>query len=455
MKDNHYDAIIIGFGKGGKTLASKLAASGKRVAMIEMDKGMYGGTCINVGCIPSKSLVTSASRLAPGLKGSEQDDAYRKAIEEKTRLTAMLRQKNYDNLAKFDHATIYDGVARFVGAKQLEVKTNDDTLLMTGEKIFINTGAAPRIPDIPGIRETPGVYTSEGLMALEELPRELVIIGAGYIGLEFASMYAAFGSRVTVIQHNDAFLPREDEDVAAEIKKLLEAQGIQFLMNTQTTKVSSSPEGPILNLQRDGQDTQINVNAVLIATGRVPNTAALNCKAAGIALEQNGAVKTDAWLRSTAPDVWALGDAAGSAQHTYISLDDYRIVWSQLEGPNHPSRDQRTNVPYSVFLRTPYARVGMNEREAEKAGRAVRIAKLPVAAIPKAQVLQRPDGFLKAVMDADSNQILGAMLLCEESFEVINIIKLAIDYGADAATLRDQIFTHPTMSEALNDLFAG
>ncbi len=455
MKTNHYDAIIIGFGKGGKTLAGKLAAKGKAVAMIEMDKGMYGGTCINVGCIPSKSLVTSASRLAPGLSGHEQDEAYRKAIEEKTRLTAMLRQKNYDNLAKFDNVTIYDGTARFAGPKQLEVKTEKETVLITGSQIFINTGATPRIPDIPGIRETPGVYTSAGLMALEKLPRHLVIIGAGFIGLEFASMYAAFGSQVTVLQHNDAFLPREDEDVAAEIKKQLEAQGIQFLMNAQTTKVAPDKAGIVLSLQHEGQDKTLVADAVLMATGRVPNTAMLHCRAAGIALEKSGAIKTDEWLRTSAPDVWALGDAAGSAQHTYISLDDYRIVWAQLEGGTHPSRDQRSNVPSSVFLRTPYARVGMNEREAKEAGRAVRIARLPMAAIPKAQVLKRPEGFMKAVIDAENNKILGAMLLCQEAHEVINIIKLAIDYGAEAATLRDQIFTHPTMSEALNDLFAG
>ncbi len=360
MNTKHYDAMIIGFGKGGKTLAGKLAAKGHTVAMVEKDKGMYGGTCINVGCIPSKSLVTSASRLALGLNDKEQDEAYRKAIEEKTRLTGILRQKNYDNLAKFDNVTIYNGTARFIGEKQVEVKTAEETIQITGNKIFINTGATPRVPNIPGIKETPGVYTSAGLMSLEQLPEHLVIIGAGYIGLEFASMYTAFGSRVTVLQHSGAFLPREDEDVAAEIKKLLEAQGVQFMVNTQTTKVEPGPEGVVLSIQHDGQEESLEASAVLIATGRVPSTADLNCEAAGIALEKNGAIKTDEWLRTTAPDVWALGDAAGSAQHTYISLDDFRIVWAQLEGSKHPSREQRKNVPYSVFLRTPYARVGMN-----------------------------------------------------------------------------------------------
>lgn len=342
-----------------------------------------------------------------------------------------------------------------MGPKQVEVTTDKSTHLLTGAQVFINTGATPRMPDIPGLKETPGVYTSAGLMEVDVLPKRLVIIGAGYIGLEFASMYAAFGSEVTVLQHNDAFLPNEDADIADEIKRLLEEQGITFMMNTQTTSVRAGDAGLLLDIDQQGEVSQLKADAVLVATGRVPNTQALNLEAAGIEVTERGAIQVDDLLRTTAPDVWALGDVAGSAQHTYISLDDFRIVWAQLNDQAGHGTNGRKNVPYSVFLRTPYARVGMNEQEAKEQGHQVRVAKLPAAAIPKAHVLGRPQGFTKAIMDKETDRILGAMLLCEEAYEVINIIKLAMDYGADAKVMHNQIFTHPTMAEALNDLFAG
>lgn len=448
MKELHYDAVVIGFGKGGKTLAGQLAKAGRTVALAEMDPGMYGGTCINVGCIPSKSLIHSAAGAADS---GDRAAYYKAAVEEKRRLTGMLRRKNFDKLDQNPNVTIYNGRARFTGTLRVEVVAEDETYDLRAEQVFLNTGAVSRIPPIEGIRDTPGVYTSAGLLDLDALPRRLAVIGGGYIGLEFASMFAAFGSSVTVLQDGETFLPREDEDIAAGIKQILEEQGVNFRLGAKLSKIE---KGPALSYSWQGGDRRLEADAVLVATGRVPNTAALDCAAAGVELTPGGAVRVDEYLRTTAPNVWAMGDVAGGAQHTYVSLDDSRIVAAQLLGGGDYSAADRKNVPYSVFLAVPYARVGLNEREAAAAGRRVKVARLPAAAIPKAQVLKAPKGMLKAVIDADTNKILGAMMLCEESYETINLIKLAMDLGADYTVLRDQVYTHPTMTEALNDLFA-
>lgn len=277
MNKIHYEAVIIGFGKGGKTLAAKLGKEGKRVALIEKDKNMYGGTCINVGCIPSKSLINSASQACG--------------------------------------------------------------------------------------------------------------------------------------------------------------------------------DGPDVLFTWQGSSHCLKADAVLTATGRVPNTEGLNCEAAGIELTPRGAVKVDELLRTTASGIWAMGDVTGGLQHTYVSLDDSRIIWSQITGNGFYTVNDRKNVPYSVFLSTPYSRVGLNEQEAKAAGYRVKIASLPAAAIPKAQVLKKPEGILKAVLDEAPGRILGAMLLCQESYEMINLVKMAMDFGGDYRILRDRIYTHPTMTEAFNDLF--
>jgi pyruvate/2-oxoglutarate dehydrogenase complex dihydrolipoamide dehydrogenase (E3) component len=451
MQNKKFDAIIIGFGKGGKTLAGKLASEGKSVALAEMDKNMYGGTCINVGCIPSKSLYTSAAAVSGKGTAVEQDATFKAAIEEKRRVTGFLRGKNYGKLAQNPHVTIYDGHARFTGSHQVEVTTEKETLSLEAPWIFINTGSTSFIPPIPGATETKGVYTSNGMMELDALPRHLVILGGGYIGLEFASMFANFGSKVDVLVDGTIFLPREDRDVAEAIKQRLEKQGVVFHMGAQTKSIS---EGPTLLVAMDGKEEEIKADVVLLATGRVPNTKGLGLENAGIETTPRGAVKVDELLRTTAPGVWAMGDVTGGLQHTYVSLDDFRIVSAQLHGKQEHTTLTRPNIPYSVFLSTPYARIGMNEDEAKKAGLEVKVSKIPTASIPKAQVLRATDGFLKAVIDAKSGKILGVMLLCPESYEMINIVKTAMDLGADYTVLRDQIYTHPTMSEALNDLFS-
>ncbi|MBC3939688.1 MULTISPECIES: FAD-dependent oxidoreductase [Anaerotruncus] len=451
-----YDAIVIGFGKGGKTLAGKLGASGKTVAMIEKSDRMYGGTCINVGCIPSKSLVRS-SGISHGHRNADFEKKqafYAAAIEEKRRLTAMLRKKNFDKLDGNPNVTVFNGMGSFLSPTQVQVVSDrGETLVLEGKQIFINTGSTPVVPPIEGLRENPFVYLSEGLMDLEKLPRRLAIIGGGYIGLEFASIYAGFGSQVTVFEGAPVFLPREDADIAAEIKKALEAKGVAFQIGAAVKKVADAGDHAEVTFARESAEETLAADAVLVATGRRPNTDGLNAAEAGVELTPRGAVKVDEKLRTTAPNIWAMGDVVGGLQFTYVSLDDFRIVWSQLSGGDYDAA-RRKNVPYSVFIDPSFSRVGLNEREAREAGRNVKVLTLPAAAIPKAQVLKHPVGLLKAVVDADTNKILGAMLFCEESYEMINIVKLAMDLDADYTVLGRQVFTHPTMSEALNDLFA-
>jgi pyruvate/2-oxoglutarate dehydrogenase complex dihydrolipoamide dehydrogenase (E3) component len=454
----HFNDIVIGFGKGGKTLAGYLAKQGRKVALIEKDNQMYGGTCINVGCIPSKSLITSALNNLKGPQKradfAEAAERYAAAINEKRRVTSMLRQKNYDKLAQNPNAEVVDGTAAFVNNKEIVVTSPKGQENYVAERFFINTGSVSIIPPIPGLKDNPLAYDSKSLMELDKLPKRLLIIGGGYIGVEFASMYASFGSEVTMIQDQKDFLPREDRDVAASIQEILTAKGIKIIAGAAITKVSHQDKTATIEYTQDKKNFSVSGEAVLVATGRRPNTDGLNLEAAGVQVTPRGAVVTDKTLKTTAPNIWAMGDVVGGLQFTYVSLDDYRIVKGQLEGKNAYTLEQRKHVPFSVFMDPPFSRVGLSETEAQQAGYKFRVLKMPAAAIPKAQVLRHPAGMLKAIVEEKTGKILGAMLLCEESYEMINIVKLAMDMNADYTVLRDQVFTHPTMSEALNDLFS-
>ena len=448
----HYDAIVIGFGKGGKTLTGAMAKMGMSVAIIEKSEMMYGGTCINVGCIPSKSLVTSAaeSALRPDAPFEEKAQKYAAAVAEKRRVTGFLRGKNYSKLADLPSVDVILGEAGFISPTAVSVKTADGIIELEADKLFINTGAEPIIKDIPGLAGNPKVYTSEALMDEDTLPARLTLIGAGYIGMEFASMYTNFGSAVTVLQDGDRFLPKEDEDIAAAIHDIMEKRGVKFVTGA---KIKELRGGDVV-YEKDGAEVVLPGDAVLLATGRRANTASLNCAAAGVELTPRGAVQVDEHLRTTAPNIWAMGDVAGGLQFTYVSLDDYRIVLSQLNGHGERTSKNRGSVPYSVFMDTPLSRVGITERDAAEKGLPYRVLKMPAAAVPKAQVLRKTDGMLKAVVNTETGRILGVSLLCAESYEMINTVKLAMDMDAPYTVLRDQIFTHPTMSEALNDLFS-
>ncbi|WP_066868832.1 FAD-dependent oxidoreductase [Clostridium mediterraneense] len=454
-----YDAIIIGFGKGGKTLAANLANRGLEVAVIEKSNKMYGGTCINIGCIPTKSLVNSAkiSKYKEFNNFEDKAKEFKKAIETKNNLTEFLRGKNFDNLNTKETITIYNGTASFLSEKEINIKFEDSkNTTITADKIFINTGARTLMPNIPGVNKSKRVYNSTTLMQNDILPKKLIVIGAGYIGLEFSSMFSNFGSNVVVLDKYKDFLIKEDEDVANEVKKIFENKGIEFRFDVSVKEIKDTSNGVIVSYinNKDGKVIDIEGDAILLATGRVPNTEDLNLEAAGIELTERGAIKVDDKLRTNVKNIWAIGDVNGGPQFTYISLDDFRIINDTLFGEGKRSTLDRKVVPYSVFIDPNLSRVGLSEKEALKAGYEIKVAKLPVATIPRARVIKETNGLLKAIVDKNTNKILGATLLCADSAEVINIVSLAMKANQDYTFLRDNIFTHPTMSEALNDLFS-
>lgn len=455
---NAFDVIIIGFGKGGKTLAAEFAKRGQKVAIIERSDKMYGGTCINIGCIPTKTLVHQA-KMASALKDAtfeERSEFYRNAVSVKESVTSALRNKNYHNLADNPNVTVYTGIGSFVSADVVAVRTATEEIRLTSKQIIINTGAETVIPPIEGVAGNPFVYTSTSIMELADLPRRLVIIGGGYIGLEFASMYASFGSQVTVLESYPELIAREDRDIAASVKETLEKKGIVFRMNAKVQSVNRVEDKAIVTFA-DSQTSEVFVleaDAVLLATGRRPNTKDLNLEVAGVEVDVCGAIIVDEYLKTTNPNIRAVGDVKGGLQFTYISLDDYRIVREDLFGDKERRTGDRNPVSYSVFIDPPLSRVGLNEEEARRQNRDIIVKKLPVMAIPRAKTLGETDGLLKAIIDKNTGKILGCVLFAPDSGEVINTVAVAMKTGQDYTFLRDFIFTHPSMSEALNDLFS-
>ncbi|WP_290079588.1 FAD-containing oxidoreductase [Lactobacillus taiwanensis] len=436
--------IIIGFGKGGKTLAKFLAQKGEEVLVIEKSNKMYGGTCINIACLPSKRLIIEA---ANGV-------SYVDAVNGKNEMTAQLRDKNYHMLADEKSVTVLDGEAHFIADHEVEViLPNGEKAKYRGERIFINTGAVPVMLPIPGLKESKYVLNSTQAMDEKKMPENLTIIGAGYIGLEFASMFAKYGSKVTVLDHSKEFLSREDEDISQLVKKDLEDVGVHFELGVDITEISDGENEAKVRYQVDGQEKEISVDRILVATGRKPNIENLGLENTAIEVTDRGAIKVDDFLRTTVDNVWAIGDVKGGLQFTYISLDDFRIIKDQLFGTGARMISDRKVVPYSVFISPALSQVGLNEKQAQKQDKKYKLFKLPVAAIPKAKVAKDSRGLFKALVDPETEEILGATLYGIESYELINMISLAMKAHLSYTVLRDQIYTHPTMSEAFNDLF--
>ena len=453
-----YDAIIIGFGKAGKTLAGFLAGKGQKVALIEESDKMYGGTCINVGCIPSKSLVNSVERLENKDLSTfaERKDYYEKSVDKKEALITALRGKNYEMLASKENIDICNGKGSFVSNKIVNIEKNGENIQIEGEKIFINTGSETIIPNIKGLKESKNILTSKSLMELKELPRKLVIIGAGYIGLEFASTYAGFGSEVVIIDASDDILKREEKEAADRVKKILEAKGVTFYLNSKVEEISDNENDSSIAISNgNGEIIQFNGDKILVAIGRKANTQGLELEKAGVQVDERGNIIVNEKLETTAPNIWALGDVKGGLQFTYISLDDFRITRDNVYGNGNRSLNDRNVVPYTTFLSTPLSRVGLSEKEAIEKGFDVKVGKIEAMAIPKGKIEGKSEGFLKVVVDAKTDKILGATLLCNTSHEMINIIALAMKGNLPYQIIRDMIFTHPTMSESLNDLFGS
>lgn len=456
---NKFNSIIIGFGKGGKTLANDLANRGQKVALIEKSSWMYGGTCINQACIPTKVLEKQSSMIRrENLNDfNEKTTKYQESIDKKEELITKLRDANYNKLNYNENITIFTGQGSFVNENTVEVKTIDgETITLYGEKIFINTGAKPNIPDIKGIENSKIVYTNETLMKLKKLPKKLTIIGAGYIGLEFAGIYGSFGSEVTVINTKSTILPREDNDDSEEVVNILKKRNVSFLNDVSIVEIKEENQSAKLIYKKNNEEEQRELcsDIILVATGRKSNTEGLGLKKVNIELDNRGFIKVNEVLETTTKNIWALGDINGGPQFTYISLDDYRIIINQLFGDKTRKTTDRKNILNSLFLDPAFSRVGLNIKEAKEKGYNVLVAKMATEAIPRAKQIGRTDGFIKIVIDKDSEKVLGATMICEDSSEIIHLIQLAIDMELKYTYLRDRIYAHPTMTEALNDILS-
>ena len=443
--------LIIGFGKAGKTLAGFLGSRGESVILVEKDKKMYGGTCINVGCIPSKFLSNKATLRK--VSNLDNETYYKYAVTAKKELIAKLNKANYDKVAGVPNVKIIDGTASFINANVVEVKTDSEVVQIQAERIFINTGLVPVVPKIEGLNLSERIHTSETIMDMETFPESLAIVGSGYIGLEFTSTYSLFGSRVTVFGDNPKFLPRDDEDIAGLVKAELETQGAVFKLGVKVKKFVEEADGVNLYFENaEGKEEVQKFSVVLVATGRRPDTAELNLDKAGVALGERGEIKVNERLCTNVPNIYALGDVHGGLQFTYLSLDDFRIINSVLFNEGKYNLNERKHIPFNVFVVPSLAKVGMNEMEAKAAGVSYKLAKLPVMAIPKAKILGNQSGLFKVLIDENSGKILGANLFGVEAHEIINLFTLAMNEGISYESLRDQIYTHPTMAESFNDL---
>ena len=438
--------IVIGFGKGGKTLAKNLAAKGESVLVVEKSKKMYGGTCINIACLPSKNMIINAQR------GINFEDA----VKEKDEMTTVLRNKNYHMVADEETATVLDGTAKFIDNHTIEIVLDSgERTEVKGERIFINTGATPIIPQVKGLKESKYILDSTAAMDQNSLPNELVILGAGYIGMEFASMFARYGAKVTVLDTNEKFLKREDDDISEMLFNDLSQDGIEFKLGVKVVEVKDLSDKVEIIYEINGKKQTVKADKLLVATGRKPVTEGLGLENTDIELDERGAIKVDDYLRTTAENVWAIGDVKGGPQFTYISLDDFRIIFDQLYGKGKRKVSDRNLVPYSVFITPALSRVGLNEVEAKNKEIEYKLFKLAATSIPKAKVIGNTRGMYKILVDPDTEEILGATIYGEESYEVINLIALAMKAKLPYTMLRDQIYTHPTMTEALNDVLKG
>jgi pyruvate/2-oxoglutarate dehydrogenase complex dihydrolipoamide dehydrogenase (E3) component len=461
-----FDDVVIGFGKGGKTLAGALGRAGRRVAVVEQSEGMYGGTCINIGCVPTKALI-HAAHLG---HGGDDPAHYAESVARKDSLTATLRAANFAMLDSLDTVTVITARAEFVGPRRVRLTAGDDERELTAERVYLSTGSVPAVPDIPGASSggrvlSPRVHTSTELISEPNLPARLVIVGGGYIAYEFASMYAAFGSEVTVVDRSPVPLRHDDRDVAEAVAAALAGDGVRFLQGSHVTGLEDVPAhdgapGHARVAVASGEGRLVlEADAVLLALGRRPATEGLALKKAGVETDGRGAVVVDERLRTSAPDVWALGDVNGGPQHTYVSLDDYRVVLPQvLGGPERTTAD-RTSIPSTVFVTPPLSRVGLTEEQAkaqaEERGWDVGVAVKEVAkiaAMPRPKIVRDPRGLIKLVLDRRTDAILGAALFCVDSQEIINLVSLAIDHGLPYTALRDRMYTHPSSSEALNEV---
>jgi pyruvate/2-oxoglutarate dehydrogenase complex dihydrolipoamide dehydrogenase (E3) component len=454
---DQYQAIVIGSGQGGNPLCKALGQAGMRTALIEREH--VGGTCVNEGCSPTKTMVASARVAYLAWRGAEYGveagnirvDMAR-VRKRKRDIVDSFRNANQSGLEKTGNLDLIFGEASFTGPKALAVRLKDGTQrALQAEQIFINAGCRPAIPQVNGLKDVP-YLNSTSIMELDSVPEHLLVLGGGYIGLEFGQMFRRFGSRISIVQSGPQLLRGEDSDVADEVAAILRQDGIDILLNTKAESVMKNGSQIVLTVRGKTGKRTLQGSHLLVATGRVPNVEALNLSAAGIATDDRGFIKVNSKLETSVPGVYALGDINGGPAFTHISYDDFRILRTNLIDKGSATTEGRL-LPYTVYIDPQLGRIGITEAKARENNKNVRIAKMPMSSVARALEVDESRGFMKAVVDADTNQILGAAVLGIEGGEIMSMLELAMMGKMPFPSLRDAVFAHPTLAESLNNLF--
>lgn len=453
----NFDALVLGAGQAGGPLAGALSKAGWNVALVETKH--VGGTCVNEGCTPTKTMIASArvAHLARRAKGygvqtGEVSVDLEVVRKRKRDIVASFRQGSQRSLERLDNLTLLFGEARFTGEKRIAVETGEGTRDLSAGHIFINVGTRPRELDLPGLDSVP-YLNSTTIMELGEVPEHLLVLGGGYVGLEFAQMFRRFGSRVTIVQRAGQLLPREDSDVAEAMAEVLRNEEIDVHLDTDATSVNSLDGRIQLVANGPSGNTTLTGTHLLVAAGRIPNSDTLDLAQAGIEADERGYVIVDDRLKTNVPGVYALGDIKGGPAFTHISYDDYRIARDNLLKGASQTISERV-VPYTVFTDPQLGRVGMSERDAAKADRPVRVAKIPMSRVARALETDETQGFMKALVDPDDDRILGAAILGVEGGEIAAVLQVAMMGKLPYTAIRDAAIAHPTFAESLNNLFA-
>jgi pyruvate/2-oxoglutarate dehydrogenase complex dihydrolipoamide dehydrogenase (E3) component len=453
----HYQAIVIGSGQGGTPLCIALARAGLRTALIEREH--VGGTCINEGCTPTKTMVASGRVAYLAGRG----DGYgvhtgniridmERVRQRKRDIVNSFRNGSQGRIEKTANLELIFGEASFTGTKSMLVRLQGGgQRALSGERIFINAGARPGVPRLEGLNDVP-FLDSTSIMELDRVPEHLLVLGGGYVGLEFGQMFHRFGSRVTIVQSSGQLLTREDPDIAEAVEKILQQDGVEVVLSTKATRVSLADGSIRLEVQQQARSTTLVGSHLLVATGRVPNSDTLNLAAAEIPTDDHGFIKVNDRLETSSHGVYAIGDIKGGPAFTHISYDDFRIIRANLLENKAASTDNR-QLPYALFIDPQLGRVGLTETDARAQNRKIRVAKLPMTSVARAREVDETRGFMKAIVDAGSSQILGAAVLGIEGGEIMSALQIAMMGKLPYTALRDGVFAHPTLAESLNNLF--